>query len=80
MTTQNHLHTATADTSHSFASRALADGVRIDAVARRLGHKDINETYKTYAHLLPDEYAKAAKVLDAAYREATPATPAAQAA
>ncbi|MFI9554567.1 tyrosine-type recombinase/integrase [Nonomuraea endophytica] len=65
------------DLRHTFASRALADGVRIDAVARWLGHKDINETYKTYAHLLPDEYAKAAKVLDAAYREATPAAQAA---
>ncbi|MFI6292679.1 tyrosine-type recombinase/integrase [Nonomuraea sp. NPDC050790] len=65
------------DLRHTFASRALNDGVRIDAVARWLGHKDINETYKTYAHLLPDEYAKAAKVLDAAYREAVPAAQAA---
>jgi integrase len=62
------------DLRHTFASRALADGVRIDAVARWLGHKDINETYKTYAHLLPDEYAKAAKVMDAAYREAVSTT------
>jgi len=38
-----------------------------------LGHKDINETYKTYAHLLEEAWDRALEVMGTAYQE--PITP-----
>ena len=52
------------DCRHSYASRALALGEGLPAIARLLGHKTVMTTYK-YAHLARDaEKASAAKVGD----------------
>lgn len=40
------------DLRHSHASWLINNGVNIVAVSKRLGHSSINETLKTYAHLL----------------------------
>jgi integrase len=40
---------------HMYASVMLVEGgIDITEVARFLGHRDINETYRTYGHLLPN--------------------------
>lgn len=54
---------------HVFASTTLADGVQITDVARWLGHRDINETYRTYSHFLPNANDKAVAVLDAEFEK-----------
>lgn len=38
---------------HSFATLALAQGARIEAIGRQLGHSDISVTLKHYARFLP---------------------------
>ena len=43
------------DFRHSCASLLISSGVSIVAVSRHLGHKNIEETLNTYAHLLPDD-------------------------
>lgn len=40
------------DLRHSHATWLINNGVNIVAVSKRLGHSDINETLKTYTHLL----------------------------
>ncbi|CAM5429287.1 site-specific integrase [Streptomyces hirsutus] len=35
-----------------------------------MGHKSIEETYRTYRHLMPGSIAKAARILDAGLWEA----------
>lgn len=40
---------------HTYASHLLMAGIKIEAVAKRLRHKDINLTYKHYGHLT-DQY------------------------
>ena len=40
------------DLRHSHATWLINNGVNIVAVSRRLGHSSINETLKTYTHLL----------------------------
>ena len=45
----------------------LARNVPITDVAQWLGHRDINETYRTYGHLVPSAAARAVSVLDAEY-------------
>lgn len=42
------------DLRHSHATVLINNGVNIVAVSKRLGHADINETLKTYTHLLND--------------------------
>jgi integrase len=42
-------------------------GVDITEVARFLDHRDINETYRTYGHLLPNANDKAIAALDAEF-------------
>ena len=54
---------------HAFVSALLGRGVPITDVAQWLGHRDINETYSTYGHLVPSAAAKAVSVLDAEYAE-----------
>ncbi len=36
-----------------------------------MGHKSIEETYRTYRHLMPGGITKAARILDAGLWEAT---------
>ncbi|MGW5679918.1 tyrosine-type recombinase/integrase [Streptomyces sp. NPDC003860] len=38
---------------HYFASNALGNGIPITDVAEWMGHKSIEETYRTYRHLMP---------------------------
>ncbi|HEY2577890.1 MAG TPA: site-specific integrase [Streptosporangiaceae bacterium] len=54
---------------HAFASVMLARGVPITDVAKWLGHRDINETYRTYGHLVPNAADRAVAALDAEYAE-----------
>jgi integrase len=54
---------------HAFVSALLARNVPITDVAQWLGHRDINETYRTYGHLVPSAAARAVSVLDAEYSE-----------
>ena len=44
---------------HAFVSALLARNVPIADVAQWLGHRDINETYRTYGHLIPSAAARA---------------------
>lgn len=43
------------DLRHSHASLLISEGVSIVAVAKRLGHANIEQTLNTYAHLMPKE-------------------------
>jgi integrase len=53
---------------HLYGSVMLVEaGVDITEVARFLGHDDINETYRTYGHLLPNANDKATAALDAEF-------------
>ncbi len=54
---------------HAFASTLLSRGVPITDVARWLGHRDINETYRTYSHFMPEAEDRAVATLDAEYAE-----------
>lgn len=52
---------------HCFASALLAADVPITDLARWLGHRDINQTFQTYSHLIPSAAGRAASVLDSEY-------------
>ena len=52
------------DFRHSHASLLANEGINIQEIARRLGHSDIETTWKTYAHLYPRENERAMKVLE----------------
>lgn len=54
---------------HAFASVMLARGIPITDVAKWLGHRNINETYRTYGHLVPNAVDRAVAALDAEYAE-----------
>lgn len=43
------------DLRHSCASILIHSGVSIVAVSRHLGHRDVEETLNTYAHMIPDD-------------------------
>ncbi|MFF0435583.1 tyrosine-type recombinase/integrase [Streptomyces sp. NPDC004327] len=45
---------------HYFASKALGNGLSITDVAEWMGHKSIEETYRTYRHLTPGSTASSA--------------------
>ncbi|WP_263419946.1 site-specific integrase [Streptomyces venezuelae] len=52
---------------HYFASNALGNGIPITDVAEWMwmGHKFIEETYRTYRHLMPGSTTKAGRILGA---------------
>ena len=52
------------DFRHTHASFLLSQGVSIVAVAKRLGHSNIEQTLNTYAHLMQNEDLKTIEVLD----------------
>jgi integrase len=54
---------------HAFASVLLGRNTPIGDVSEWLGHRDVNTTYSTYRHMLPDAPVAAATVLDAEYAE-----------
>lgn len=49
---------------HHHASMLIAGGASSVAVAHRLGHKDANETLRTYGHLWADDESKLASMSD----------------
>ncbi|MFI5900241.1 tyrosine-type recombinase/integrase [Streptomyces cyaneofuscatus] len=49
---------------HYFASKALGKGIPITDVADWMGHKSIEETYRTYRLLMPVSITRAARILD----------------
>ncbi|MGW8359554.1 tyrosine-type recombinase/integrase [Streptomyces wedmorensis] len=55
---------------HYFASNALGGNIPITDVAEWMGHRSIEETYRTYRHLMPGSITKAARILDAGLWEA----------
>lgn len=52
------------DFRHSHASLLCNEGINIQEVARRLGHSNVEITWKTYAHLYPREEERAVAVLN----------------
>lgn len=53
------------DVRHFYASLLIAQGLPVTVVAARLGHKDLNETLRTYAHLWPDDDDRTRDAVDA---------------
>ena len=52
------------DLRHSCASLLISEGATIVAVARRLGHSDIEQTLNTYSHMMPKDDEKILKTLE----------------
>ncbi|WQZ68013.1 site-specific integrase [Helicobacter pylori] len=50
-------------TRHTFASLMLSQGEEAMWVSQTLGHKDLNTTYKTYSHYMPQQEKERAKFL-----------------
>lgn len=53
-------------TRHTFASLMLSQGEEAMWVSKTLGHKDLNTTYKTYSHYIPNQGKERAKFLKGA--------------
>ncbi|MFW5629493.1 MAG: tyrosine-type recombinase/integrase [Acetivibrio ethanolgignens] len=49
---------------HSFATRALENGVQIKTLSRLLGHGDIQLTYNTYCHVTEDTLVEEMKKME----------------
>lgn len=49
---------------HSHASLLISNGISIVTVSKRLGHSSINETLKTYAHLMENDEEKSIALLN----------------
>ena len=60
-----HMH----DFRHHYASVLIGGGENPKVVQRRLGHKDVMTTLRTYAHLFAEAEQKTRDVLDAAWAE-----------
>lgn len=52
------------DFRHSHASLLCNEGINIQEIARRLGHSDVQTTWRTYAHLYPREEERAVEILN----------------
>ncbi|MFP6255482.1 site-specific integrase [Helicobacter pylori] len=50
-------------TRHTFASLMLSQGEEAMWVSQTLGHKDLNTTYRTYSHYIPQQEKERAKFL-----------------
>ncbi|ANT42690.1 site-specific integrase [Helicobacter pylori] len=50
-------------TRHTFASLMLSQGEEAMWISQTLGHKDLNTTYKTYSHYIPQQEKERAKFL-----------------
>lgn len=57
-------HIRVHDFRHSHASLLANEGINIQEVARRLGHSDVQTTWKVYAHLYPREEDRALNVIN----------------
>lgn len=60
----NIKHIRIHDFRHSHASLLANNGINIQEIARRLGHSDVQTTWKVYAHLYPREEERAISVLN----------------
>lgn len=60
---------------HTCATLLLRAGVSLKVVSERLGHEDVTETLRSYAHSLPDEQHRAAKALDSILPTLLPTPP-----
>jgi integrase len=49
---------------HTFASRLFAKGADVKEVSELLGHANVQITYDTYIHLIPEHKAKVISLLD----------------
>ena len=49
---------------HTHASLLANEGINIQEIARRLGHSDVQETWRTYSHLYPREEERAVSILN----------------
>lgn len=58
------------DLRHHNASLLIAAGLSVRAVADRLGHADVSETLRTYAHLWPSDESRAVAAIEASLRPA----------
>ena len=58
-------------TRHTCATMLISKGIPVNLVAARLGHKDANETLRTYTHLFDTDSHLAAGVLDELFRKPT---------
>jgi integrase len=54
-------------TRHSHATALLRAGVNIKTISERLGHSNVQITWNTYAHVLPESHAEAADVVDSLF-------------
>lgn len=52
------------DFRHSHAALLINEGINIKEIARRLGHSNVEITWRVYAHLYPREEERAMKVLN----------------
>jgi integrase len=52
---------------HTFASRAIKNGVNVKALQEWLGHENISETLDTYGHLFENDLSDYAQVIDNAF-------------
>ncbi len=59
------------DFRHSHASLLLSQGVSVVAVAKRLGHSNIEQTLNTYAHMMPQEDELLIKILEKSSKSPT---------
>ena len=49
---------------HAFASMLFAKGADVKEVSELLGHANVQITYDTYIHLIPEHKAKVISLLD----------------
>lgn len=56
------------DFRHTHASFLISQGVSIVAVAKRLGHSNIEQTLNTYSHLMKSEDIKTVEALNTAFK------------
>lgn len=59
---------------HHYASVLIAGGENPKVVSKRLGHKDVMTTLRTYAHLFAEAEERTRDVLDAAWADPAPAS------
>lgn len=52
------------DFRHTHATLLINEGINVQEIARRLGHSNVQQTLKTYAHLYPREEERALRVLN----------------
>lgn len=57
-------HIRVHDFRHTHATLLINEGINIQEIARRLGHDDVQVTWKTYAHLYPREEERAVEILN----------------